>query len=254
MVALAKQGNPNAKAALTTLQAQGYAATMGASPTVAAKTMTEAEKKMLAQMIAQAKDGHHNSQQALMALKAQGYTFTLGGGHSFVGWGISDAFKVAMLPITVPTKYAWKATKAVGHAIGIGNKASRLTMFGWLASSRLNSEPEPLTARARAADAQSDAEYRAQQQLAAAADAEADAADAEATAKEAAIMTAESQYLPGQSQNSSDTDADQSGDDVATGPSKKNRSSPSSLPCPLLPKMPSSRSSCSRRPKPRVRI
>jgi hypothetical protein len=221
MVALAKQGNPNAKAALTTLQAQGYAATMGASPTVAAKTMTEAEKKMLAQMIAQAKDGHHNSQQALMALKAQGYTFTLGGGHSFVGWGISDAFKVAMLPITVPTKYAWKATKAVGHAIGIGNKSKSADDVRLARLKSAQQRARAATARARAADAQSDAEYRAQQQLAAAADAEADAADAEATAKEAAIMTAESQYLPGQSQNSSDTDADQSGDDVATGPSKK---------------------------------
>ena len=221
MVALAKQGNPNAKAALTTLQAQGYAATMGASPTVAAKTMTEAEKKMLAQMIAQAKDGHHNSQQALMALKAQGYTFTLGGGHSFVGWGISDAFKVAMLPITVPTKYAWKATKAVGHAIGIGNKSKSADDVRLARLKSAQQRARAATARARAADAQSDAEYRAQQQLAAAADAEADAADAEATAKEAAMMTAEAQYLPGQSQNSSDTDADQSGDDVATGPSKK---------------------------------
>jgi len=221
MVDLAKQGNPNAKAALTTLQAQGYAATMGASPTVAAKTMTEAEKKMLAQMIAQAKDGHHNSQQALMALKAQGYTFTLGGGHSFVGWGISDAFKVAMLPITVPTKYAWKATKAVGHAIGIGNKSKSADDVRLARLKSAQQRARAATARARAADAQSDAEYRAQQQLAAAADAEADAADAEATAKEAAIMTAEAQYLPGQSQNSSDTDADQSGDDVATGPSKK---------------------------------
>ena len=53
-------------------------------------------------------------------------------------------------------------------------------------------------ARARRRDAQSEAEYRAQQSLFAAADAEADAADAEATAKEAAMQTAEAEFLPGQ--------------------------------------------------------
>jgi hypothetical protein len=46
--------------------------------------------------------------------------------------------------------------------------------------------------------------------LAAAADAEADAADAEATSREAAMQTAEAQYLPGQAENSSETD-DESG-------------------------------------------
>ena len=219
MVALAKQGNPNAKAALLALQAQGYATTMGASPKVAAQAMTETEKKMLAQMISQAKAGHHNSQQALMALKAQGYTFTLGGGHSFVGWGISDAFKVAMLPITVPAKYAWKGTKAVGRAIGFGSKSQSADDVRLSRLKAAQQRARAAQARARAADAQSDAEYRAQQQLAAAADAEADAADAEATAKEAAQMTAEAQYLPGQADNSSDTD-DQSGDDVAVGPGK----------------------------------
>lgn len=221
MVALAKQGNPNAKAALSALQSQGYAATMGASPATAAKSMTDAEKKMLAQMIAQAKAGHHNSQQALMALKAQGYTFTLGGGHSFVGWGISDAFKVAMLPITVPTKYAWKGTKAVGRAIGFGSKGQSADQARLARMQSAQARVRAAQARARAADAQSEAEYRAQQQLAAAADAEADAADAEATAKEAAMMTAEAQYLPGQAENSSETDDSQSGDDVAVGPGKK---------------------------------
>ena len=219
MIALAKKGNPNAQAALNALQAQGYATTLGASPATAQKSMTDAEKKMLAQMIAQAKAGHHNSQQALMALKAQGYTFTLGGGHSFVGWGISDAFKVAMLPITVPTKYAWKATKAVGRAVGFGSKSPSADQARLARLQSAQARTRAAQARARAADAQSDAEYRAQQQLASAADAEADAADAEATAKEAAMMTAEAQYLPGQAANSSDTD-DQSGDDVATGPSK----------------------------------
>ena len=212
MVALAKQGNPNAKAALVTLKAQGYATSMGASPAVAVKSMTDAEKKMLAQMVAQAKAGHHNSQQALGALKARGYTFTLGGGHSFVGWGISDAFKVAMMPITVPLKYSWKATKAVGRAIGIGNKSQSAEDVRLSRLRAAQQRSRAAQARARAADAQSEAEYRAQQQLAAAADAEADASDAEATAKEASMMTAEAQYLPGQAENSSENDDSQSGD------------------------------------------
>jgi hypothetical protein len=128
-----------------------------------------------------------------------------------VGFGIDDAFNLAMKPITVPLKYAWKGTKAIGRAIGIGkgggNSPEQVRLARLQAAQK---RTQAATARARAADAQSEAEYRAQQALAAAADAEADAADAEATSREAAMQTAEAQYLPGQAENSSETD-DESG-------------------------------------------
>jgi hypothetical protein len=199
MTALAKQGNPNAIKALAALKAQGYAVTMGATVPVAqipGKPMTPAEQAKLAAIVVLAKQGNANALRALAQLRDAGYSVTMG---SDVGWGISDAFSLAMKPITIPAKHLWAATKWTGRKLGItkgGSASPEQVRLGRLRAAQQRARAAQ--ARARAADAQSEAEYRAQQQLAAAADAEADAADAEATAKEAAIQTAEAEYLPGQ--------------------------------------------------------
>ena len=230
MITLAKQGNPNAKEALVALKAQGYAASMGAAP----RPTTPTEQKMLKQLILMAKQGHAPSARALAKLKSQGYDIS-GSSDTFMGFGITDAFKYATAPIWAPVYGAakgvqWLGKKAFGGGHGQDPNAARLDRL-----KAAQQRTRAAQARARAADAQSEAEYRAQQQLAAAADAEADASDAEATAKEAALMTAEAQYLPGQAENSSATDDSQSGDAVATGPSK-NLIRPVITPLPSSPK------------------
>ena len=201
IVALSKQGNPNAQKALIALQAQGYAATMGyAGPTakVAGVPMTPSEQAKLAALVKAAKQKHPGALRAIALLNTQGYKVSLMGSDTYVGWGIDDAFSLALKPVTVPLKYLWKGTKAAARGLGIthGGQSAEQVRLGRLKAAQ--QRRRAAQARARAADAQSDAEYRAQQQLADAADAEADASDAEATAKEAAMLTAEAQYLPGQ--------------------------------------------------------
>ena len=129
-----------------------------------------------------------------------------------MGWGISDAFNLALKPITVPAKYLWKGTKKVGRALGITHADANPEQVRMSRVRAAVNRQKAAQARARAADAQSEAEYRAQQAFAAAADAEADAADAEATAKEAAMQTAESEFMPGQ------TDADATDSSGRTAP------------------------------------
>jgi hypothetical protein len=222
MVALAKQGNPNAQRALTLLKAQGYAVTMGStSPAPLARVpgqpLTIAEQQKLAKIVGLAKQGNPNALAALTKLREQGYAVTMGRGD-FVGWGVSDAFSLAMKPITVPAKYLWKGTKAVGRALGIthGGQSAEQARLARLQAAQQRARAAQ--ARARMADAQSEAEYRAQQQLAAAADAEAEAADAEATAREAAMQTAEAQFLPGQTETEAESAqaADASGASMPT--------------------------------------
>ena len=226
MTALAKQGNPNAIKALATLKAQGYAVTMGATPVPVAqipgKLMTPAEQAKLATIVALARQGNPNALRALTALREQGYAVTMGKvvcgsatrgsatRGSSMGWGISDAFNLALKPITLPAKYLWKGTKKVGRALGITHADANPEQVRMSRIRAAVNRQKAAQARARAADAQSEAEYRAQQAFAAAADAEADAADAEATAKEAAMQTAESEFMPGQTDADADA-ADSSG-------------------------------------------
>jgi hypothetical protein len=128
--------------------------------------------------------------QALIALQKSAVSGEM-------GFSLDDALHYAAMPITVPTKLAWKATKWTGQKLGLISKGSsspedvRLAMLRAAASRR-----QAATARARAADAQTEAELRTQQQLAAAADAEAEAADAEAAAKSEAMRTKEIEANP----------------------------------------------------------
>jgi hypothetical protein len=200
MIALAKQGNPNAKKGLQALKDQGYAVTMGydaPKATVAQKPLTPAEQTQLTQMITLAKQGNTNAQKALQALQAQGYNLT-----SSMGFGISDAFKIATAPIVWSTQLVAKGAQRLFGKGGGGAPATpaqlRLQRLQAAAKRR-----KAAAARARAADAETQAEYRSQNALAAAADAEADADDAEANAKEAAMITAETEHQPGEVMGSS---------------------------------------------------
>ena len=232
IVTLSKQGNPNAQKALDALRAQGYAVTMGYAPPtaqVAGQALTPDEQKKLAALISAAKGGHQGALRAIAVLNTQGYRVRLGE-DTYVGWGIDDAVKLALTPVTVPLKYVWKGTKAVGRALGIthGGQSAEQVRLGRLKAAR--DRARAAQARARAADAQSEAEYRAQQNLAAAADAEADAADAEATAKEAAMLTAEAQYLPGQT--------DEEAQAAAAAADSSGKSRPEITPLPPTPDTP----------------
>ena len=202
VMSMAKSGNRNAVKALRGLRAQGYAATMGQaglSARVPGVPLSAAEQQKLAAVVTLARQGNANAQAAVAKLIQQGYTVSMG---SFVGWGIEDAFKLALKPVTIPLQYAWKGTKAAaqwtGRQLGITHGGTSPEQARLQRLKAAQARIRAAKARAQAADAQSEAEYRTQQQLASAADAEADAADAEATSKEAAMETAEAQYLPGQ--------------------------------------------------------
>ena len=191
MITLAKQNNPNAKKALQALQDQGYAVTMGydrVRATVVGKALTPAEQSQLTRMIELAKQGNPNAQKALQTLQAQGVDIT-----SSMGFGISDAFKIATAPIWLPAKLI---SKGYDKAFGKGGGPASPEQLRLQRLQAAQKRRQAAAARARAADAQTQAEYRTQQSLAAAADAEADAADAEANAKEAAMISAEQQYAP----------------------------------------------------------
>jgi len=113
------------------------------------------------------------------------------------GLSLDSALHYAAMPITVPTKLAWKATKWTGKKLGIISKGGSSPEDIRLAKLRAaRKRTEAAQARARAADANTEAELRAQQALASAADAEAEAADAEAAAKEEAARTKEVEANP----------------------------------------------------------
>ena len=207
VMSMAKSGNRNAVKALKALRAQGLSATMGQaglSAKVPGLPMTPAEQQKLAAVVALAKQGNTNAQAAVAKLVQQGYTVSMG---SFVGWGIEDAFKLALKPVTIPLQYAWKGRRRGEARLGITSSGTSPQQARIQRLKAAQARIRAAKAKARAADAQSEAEYRAQQQLAAAADAEADAADADATAKEAAIQTEEAQFLPGQTEEEADAAA-----------------------------------------------
>ena len=154
----------------------------------AAKTMSDEDKKMLEAIVKLAKLGNPRAQKALAAMKKTGMV----AGDS-VGFGVKSFFKYATAPIWLPAKgIAALSNKAFGKG-GSSPEQQRLAMMAAAAKRR-----KAFEARAAAADAQSEAEQRAQLAIADAADAEADAADAEALAKEQAMKTREVQADPSQ--------------------------------------------------------
>ena len=160
----------------------------------AAKVMSDEDKKMLSAIVKLAKVGNPRAQKALVALKQSGEI----AGGDFIGFSLTKAFKYATAPVWLPAYGAYKGAKWVGKKTGIISKGGsspeqqRLAMMAAAAKRR-----QAAAARAAAADAQSEAEQRAQLAIADAADAEADAADAEALAKEQAMKTREVQADPG---------------------------------------------------------
>ena len=159
----------------------------------AAKVMSEEDKKMLSAIVKLAKVGNPRAQKALAALKKSGEI----AGGDFIGLSFKSAFKFATAPIWLPAYGAYKGAKYVGKKTGLISKGGsspeqqRLAMMRAAAKRR-----QAATARAAAADAQSEAEQRAQLAIADAADAEADASDAEALAKEQAMKTRETEADP----------------------------------------------------------
>ena len=174
----------------------------------AMKAMNPTEQQMMVQIVKLAKQGNPNAQAALKKLQAQGYAVTMGDN---LGWGISDAFSLAVAPIKYgivkPTQ--WLARK-VGITHGGSASPQQIRMQRLQAAAK---RQQAADARARAADAETEAEQRVQAQEAAAAQAEADAIDAQATAKEAQMATEEAQYAPAPAAQDDGSD-DQSGKDV----------------------------------------
>jgi len=171
------------------------------------------EAKMLTAVRSLAKAGNPRALEALRRLQATGAI--VGGDH--IGFSISDSFKYATAPIWYPAQQLAKGAKWVGQKMGIVSKGSsspesqRLSMMKAAAQRRKAAE-----AKAAMADAQTRAELRAQQAIAASADAEADAADAEALAKEASMRTKEIEADPSQYQ-----DSDESGWEAFIGAEEK---------------------------------
>jgi hypothetical protein len=155
----------------------------------AMKAMNPTEQQMMVQIVKLAKTGNPNAQAALKKLQAQGYAVTMGDN---MGFGISDAWHIATLPI----RGAISATNWTAQKLGI-TKGSSSASPQQIRMQRLQAaqkRQQAAAARARAADAENEAEQRVQEQEAAAAQAEADAADAQAAAKEAQMATEEAQY------------------------------------------------------------
>jgi hypothetical protein len=172
--------------------------------------MNSADKKMLGDIVKLAKAGNPRAVKALASLKKTGEIM----GGDFIGSFLSSAFKYATMPITVPAKAAWKATKWTGRKLGIthGSASPEQVRLSKLTAARKRSEAAQ--ARAKAADAETEAELRAQQAIASAADAEADAADAAALAKEAAMRTKEIEANPAMANQDDDSNEDSSGEFV----------------------------------------
>jgi hypothetical protein len=178
----------------------------------AAKIMSESDKKMLASIVKLAKSGNPRAVKALAALKKSGEIM----GGDFVGSFLSKAFNYATMPITVPAKGVWAATKWTGRQLGI-TKGGHTATPEEVRLAKLRAARQrtiAAQAKARAADAQTEAELRSQEAIASAADAEAQAADAEALAKEAAMRTAEIEANPDMA--TSQTDEDSSGEFIGS--------------------------------------
>ena len=158
----------------------------------AAKAMNDEDKKMLSAIVKLAKVGNPRAQKALIALKQSG---DIAGDSMGFNFNVKKFFHYATAPVWLPAKGLYKGAQAFGLASKGGGGGSpeqqRLAMMAAAAKRRQAAE-----ARAAAADAQSEAEQRAQLAIAAAADAEADAKDAEALAKEQAMKTKEVQADP----------------------------------------------------------
>ena len=170
----------------------------------AAKVMSEADKKMLTSIVKLAKSGNPRAVKALAALKKSGEIM----GGDFIGSILSKAFHYATLPVTVPAKGVWAATKWTGRQLGITKEHSASPEEVRLAKLRAARQRSiAAQAKARAADAQTEAELRAQEAISSAADAEAQAADAEALSKEAKMRTAEIEANPDMSTSQSDEDS-----------------------------------------------
>jgi hypothetical protein len=169
----------------------------------AAAAMTPAEAKMLVAMKSLAKAGNPRAVEALKRLQASGAVV----GGDFVGFSLTEAFKYATAPVWYPAQQLGKGAKWVGQKMGIVSKGGsspeqqRLAMLRAAAQRR-----KAAAAKSAAADAQTQAELRAQEAIAASADAEADAADAEALAKEAAMRTREVEADPSQYQAADQSD------------------------------------------------
>lgn len=176
--------------------------------------MTEAEKKMLKAIQDLAKAGNPRAVEALKKMRATG---TISGGdHVDVGFSLSKAFSYVMKPVTYPLKKLGQGLKWTGQKLGIvskGGSASpeqvRLNMLRAAANRQRAAQ-----AKLNAANAQTEAELRAQNAIAAAAEAEAEAQEAEAAAREAAMMTKEAEANPetARAYAQADTEADSSGD------------------------------------------
>ena len=166
---------------------------MGSNFVGAAKVMSEAEKQQLAQIVTLAKAGNPRAIKALATLKQSGEIM----GGSSIGWGITDALKFSLMPITAPAQGLWAAAKWAGRKIRGGGGAPPTPEQVRLDKMRAaRARAVAAQAKARAADAETEAELRAQQTIQQAAQAEAEAADAEALSKEAAMRTKEIEANP----------------------------------------------------------
>ena len=163
---------------------------------VAAAAMSPAEAKMLSSMQALAKAGNPRAVEALRKLQATGSV----AGGDFIGLSITDAFKYATAPVWWPAQKLAQGAKWTGQKLGIVSKGStspqdvRISKMKAAFQRRKAAE-----AAAMAADAQTEAELRAQQSIVDAANAEADAQDAKALQQEAAMKTSELEADPSQS-------------------------------------------------------
>jgi hypothetical protein len=176
--------------------------------------MTPAEAKMLQAMRSLAKAGNPRAAAALKKLAAQGVVV----GGDFVGSGITDAFKTVTSPIWWPAQKLAQGTKWVGQKMGIVSKGAASPQDVRLAKMRASFQRRKAAeAKAMAADAQTEAELRAQQSIVDAANAEADAADADALSKEAAMKTAELEADPSQSAEYTSAQALHQGTDDDSG-------------------------------------
>jgi hypothetical protein len=160
----------------------------------AAQALNAEDKKMLSAIAKLAKIGNPRAQKALAALRRSGVV-----AGDVMGLSVGKFFKYATAPVWLPAKGIYKAAKWTGQQLGIvskgGGSSPEQVRLAQMAAAR--KRREAAAARAAAADAQTAAEERAQQAIAAAADAEADAKDAEALAKEQAMRTKEIEADPG---------------------------------------------------------
>ena len=177
----------------------------------AAKVMSEADKKMLGDIMKLAKAGNPRAVKALEALKKSGDIM----GGDFIGLSLSSAFKYATAPVWLPAYGAYKGVKWTGKKIFGGSGKGATPEQVRLAKLRAARQRAiAAQAKARAADAQTEAELRAQEAIASAAEAEAQAADAEALSKEAAMRTAEVEANPDMANPGQSDDGDTAGEFV----------------------------------------